>query len=95
MGEYCCAAQRGFYSANLATLTKSVNKRMAFAGLLQYKALIWKEYLTRLRAKSMKSPGILDVKERVQLLALSSLVLVWLGVLQLVDGGSEGGSSVP
>jgi hypothetical protein len=68
---------------------------MAFAGLLQYKALTGKEYLTRLWAKSMKSRGILDVKERVQLLALSSLVLVWLGVLKLVDGGSEGGSSVP
>jgi hypothetical protein len=35
------------------------------------------------------------VKERVQLLALSSLVMVWLGVLKLVDGGTDGGSSVP
>jgi hypothetical protein len=68
---------------------------MAFARLLQYKALTGKEYSPRLRAKSMKSRAILDVKERVQLLALSSLVLVWLGVLKLVDSGAEGGSSVP
>jgi hypothetical protein len=66
---------------------------MAFARLLQYKALTGKEYSPRLRAKSMKSRAILE--ERVQLLALSSLVLVWLGVLKLVDSGAEGGSSVP
>jgi hypothetical protein len=68
---------------------------MAFAGLLQYKALTGKEYVIGLRSKSMKRRGILDVKERVQLLALSSLVMVWLGVLKLVDGGTDGGSSVP
>lgn len=43
----------------------------------------------------MKNHAFIGAKDRVQLLALSSLVLVWLGVLKLVGTGSEGGSTLP